>query len=102
VIGSIAVVALIAFLIFLVLRTLRKHREEIQTLQQQKNPYPLQDRSSFRSQPFSGTTAGYYNQNKDGSILGSPPLSDPIFLPRDSHPLDYAGPTIPELHTMED
>jgi hypothetical protein len=98
VIGSIAVVALIAFLIFLVLRTRRKHREEIQALQQQQNPYPLQDRSSYRSTPYSGTTAGYYNQNKEGFIPGSPPLTEPLTPPRNSHPLDYAGPTIPELH----
>jgi type II secretory pathway pseudopilin PulG len=110
------VIALVAFLVFLLLRNQRKHRQEMQALQQQAlqqqalqqqaNPYPLQERRSYVSQPHSGITAGYSVQNKEGVLSGSPPVSDTLGspyesnfsrTPRDSHAPGYMGPTIPEM-----
>jgi hypothetical protein len=110
VIGSIAVIALLALLAFLLFRMRRKHREEVQALKQQQN---LQNRISYASQPYPGTTDGYHFQNKEGFVPSSPPLSEvpgpaspygPNFTraPRDSGPPVYMGPTIPEMGTEVD
>jgi hypothetical protein len=104
VIGSVAVVALVAFLIFLLFRTRCKHREDVQALQQ-TNSFPLQDRNNYKGQWYSGTTAGYYVQGKENSMPGSPPsatVGSPHTAsfsrtPRNSHPPDYMGPTMPEM-----
>ncbi|KAE9374021.1 hypothetical protein N431DRAFT_437570 [Stipitochalara longipes BDJ] len=109
VIGSIAVIALVAFLVFLLLRNQRKHREEIKALREE-NPYPLQDRNSRVSQPYSAT-GGYYFQNKETNLPGSPPLSDTpdspygsnfARTPRDIQQPHYIGPPIPEMATGDD
>jgi hypothetical protein len=107
IIGSVAAVASIAFLIFWILRTRRKHREEIQTiLQQQQNPYQLQDRSGWRTPQYPSTIGGYPAHDKEGLIPGSPPLSETVAspygsnysrTPRNSQPVDYTGPTMPEM-----
>jgi hypothetical protein len=105
VIGSVAVVALLAFLIFLLFRNRRKHREEIQA-PQRRDSFPLEDRNNYKGQWYSGTTAGYYDQSKENSMPGSPPLSETVGsphtasfsrTPRHSHPPDYMGPTMPEM-----
>jgi hypothetical protein len=86
VIGSVAAVASMAFLVFWILRTCRKHREEIQNiLQQQQNPYQLQDRSGYRTPQYPGTIGGYSVQDKDGLIPDSPPLSETVASPYGSN-----------------
>jgi hypothetical protein len=105
------VIALVALLVFLLLRNQRKHRQEMQALQQQANPYPLQGRRSYLSQTHSGTTAGYSVENEEGVLPGSPPVSDMpgspyesnfSRTPRDSYAPGYMGPTIPEMGTEPD
>jgi hypothetical protein len=100
VIGSIAGIALVAFLL---LQIRRKHRQEIQALRQQQHPFPLQDRGSYASQPYSPGSA-YYDQNKEGFIPVSPPMSDTMGSPHASgfnRPPNYMGPTIAEMATDE-
>jgi len=107
VIGSVAVVALLAILIFLLFRTRRKHREDVQALQQ-RNSSPMQDRNNYKGPWYSGTSAGYYAQDRENSMAGSPrsetvgsPESPHTTnfsrTPRNSHPPDYMGPTMPEM-----